>query len=208
MSGAQEAVGAAGEPDHFYLFAEAFHHLKILLALSYGAAGVSLPMQQQDGSFHPGREGDGGPLEQSIGQAVHALSQFVDQRAADRHAAGQAVGPLGFAEAGGDVGRAVHAPQVDAGSPGHGSAETGGMADGPGGHVTAVAVAVDAQTVGIHVAPLADLVQCGHQVAVVLAAPVAQHGVDELLPVGGRAARIDRQGQKAGAGENLVPGHE
>ena len=61
---------------------------------------------------------------------------------------------------------------------------------------------------GVHVVPLADLIHCRHQIQVVLAAPVTQHRIDELLAVSGRTARVHRQRNVTGARQHLMPRHE
>src|SRR5262249_45583138 len=103
-----------------------------------------------------------------------------------------------------DVARAEHAADVVHRPLGAGGLEPVGMADDPARHEAAVAAAEDAQTLGIdEVAPAQGLVETGHHVLVVAAAPVADHATGEFLAIAMAPAWVREDDHVAGSGVNL-----
>ena len=143
-------------------------------------------MQQQDGRLDAGRVGDR--------RALHVLLEVLEARPA----------PLRLPEGHPDVARTPEAQKIDARRPHDGSLKAIRLPHDPGRHVAAVAVAVDPQALGVDIGPPADLIEGGQDVSVVLAAPVPQHRLDELPPVGGRAPRVDAQHQIPRRGQDLL----
>src|SRR6267143_3675808 len=82
-----------------------------------------------------------------------------------------------------DVAGAVHRLEVEARRTAHRRLEAIGLADGPGGHVAAVAVAPDAGALAVGVRALESGVEDRHQVQIVFATPVAAHPLSKLATV-------------------------
>ena len=178
---------AAGEAHELHRLALPLQRHEVFLALGHRAAGVGLAVEQQYRSGHLFRIGDGRPGQQ--------LFRRVHYRTA----------PLRLSETDTDIGRPVHCEQVGAGCAHDRCSEPPGVADGPAGHESTVAVAVNTQPVLVHIVPLAHAVHGGHQVEIVIATPIVQHCPHELVAVSRGAAWVDRQHQIAGAGQRLLP---
>ncbi len=116
--------------------------------------------------------------------------------------------PLDLAEMVADVARAVHRLKVETRGATDGCGEAVALADGPGSHVPAVAVAPDAGTSRVGVRPLQHMIQHGHEVEVIFAAPIAKHPQGELAAVRRRAARVREDDEEAVGGQELLPGVE
>src|SRR5438067_7795832 len=97
---------------------------------------------------------------------------------------------LVFPEVPADVGRAEGRDVVADAALRRRGAEAVGVANDPVRHETAVAAAGDVYAPGVDPAHLLDVVDGGHQVLVVLTAPVADARLREPLAVGMTAARI------------------
>src|SRR5436190_1681980 len=93
---------------------------------------------------------------------------------------------LHLAPAVADVARAVHRLQVEHRRAADGRGEAVGLPDGPRDHVPAVARTVDTEPLAVDVWTLERLVEHGHQVVEVLAAPVLAHAQGEAAPVARR----------------------
>ena len=143
-------------------------------------------MQQQHGRRHGGGVGDRRHLEILV-QRVHPASA-----------------PLNLAEADPDVGRPVHARQVRDGRSDDRGFEARLVPDNPRSHVAAVAVARDSQARFVDVRPSRHLVDGRHDVAVILAAPVSEHRLDEVDAVAAGAARVDGQHDVARRRQHLL----
>src|SRR5205823_10944088 len=74
-----------------------------------------------------------------------------------------------------------------------GRLEAARLRDGPGREVAAVAVAQDAELVLVGHTQGDDVIDAGHQVAVVAAAPIFVVGLEELHAVAAAAARVRAQ---------------
>ena len=179
-----------GEADKLHLLALSPEGDEVLLTLLHGASHVVLAVEEEHGRLHVGGVGERRVVPEGLLQVPPCAA------------------PLDLAEADADVGGAVHAVEVDAGRADDGGLEAGGVADDPACHEAAVAVAVDAQPVRVDVGALAEVVDGGHDVEVVLAAPVLLHGDGEVGAVGGGAAGVDQQHEVAGGSDDLLEGLE
>ncbi len=87
--------------------------------------------------------------------------------------------------------------------------ETACLADDPVGHVAAIRTSANAHAADIDAAASLDrLVERGHQIDVVFAAPVADDLAPEMLAVSVRSARVEVQDEVAHTGQDLELVHE
>src|SRR5579859_4400381 len=183
---AQEEMRAAGVARELDLAAVLVQRGEHLLALADGAAVVRLTMQDQRGRLDAVGVGGGRmgnvPVAALVGSAAEVL------RAKDVA----------------DVGCAVERFALEDWGAADGGGEAVGLADGPGGHVATVRVAVDAGARGISVRALPHGVHYSHEIREVCAAPVLDHAHREVAAVGAGAARVGVDDEEAVAGEALL----
>ena len=116
--------------------------------------------------------------------------------------------PVLLAEDVRDVARAEHRLEVEAGGTADRRAEAVVLGYRAGGHEAAVAVAVDAGAFRVHVWAANGFIDHGHDVQVVLAAPVAGDLRGEIATVAAGAARVTEHDEDVVRGEDLLDGVE
>src|ERR1051326_1099362 len=98
----------------------------------------------------------------------------------------------------------VEADQVADAGRGNRGLEASGLRYDPVGHESAVAAAGNVEMIAIDVGVGGEyVIDAGHQVLVIAAAPVVDASVGEFLAVAGAAARIDREHGVAASGVEL-----
>src|SRR5947209_9025582 len=103
-----------------------------------------------------------------------------------------------------DVARSVHGFQVETWCAADRRLESVRMSDRPGGHETAVAVPPDTCAIRVGVGSFEDLVEHGHKVEEVLAAPIATHHLREVATVRARPTRIREDHNESVACQQLL----
>src|SRR4051794_14922158 len=82
--------------------------------------------------------------------------------------------------------------------------EARGMTDDPARHKATVAIAVDADAITIDIGPVADLVQEGELIGIVLAGPIAEHCHGERAAITRGTAGIGCQHSETGGNHRLL----
>ena len=116
--------------------------------------------------------------------------------------------PLKHAEFVRNVARAKHRFEVEAGCAADRRLEAVVLADRPGSHVAAVAVAVDPKPLRVYIWPFHRFINRGHDVQVVFAAPITGHLLGEFAPVGAGPARVAEEHDESVRREHLLHRHE
>src|SRR5258708_3090416 len=83
--------------------------------------------------------------------------------------------------------------------------EAGGLGDGPFAHVAAIGPAADAEAIGVGNSFGDQVVDAGHDVLIICAAPVAAIAFDEFFAVADGAANIRIENSVAASDEKLSP---
>src|SRR6266478_6645333 len=185
-----EAVRLARVDDQFRFDAVAFEAAVEFLALARRVDRVGVALKDQGGRFHILQMHEGRTV-----QEAGDLLRFV----------GEAVEPL-------VVGRtllgAVFGDEIGQSRTGDCCLEHIGLRDRPLGHISTVRPSTDAEPLGIGNTTFDQVVDPGHHVSVIAAAPIAAIHLDEFLSVTARAANVGIEDGVAVSRKELPPGFD